>query len=1223
MLKEKYGLFTLFLFLMITSTVLTNYAFALPNPADDLRIIIVDIDANEGNGGIFALEADSSISSPQISEIKVDNEFVSFPIDVAVDNNGDLIVIQNGDSVVRISNPLEQNPTLTPLASGPPFGFLTGVAVEQNNDIIVVDADGALFRISGTTVTPITPQDENPLLVSPFDVAIDTDGTIIVLDDYDPFDPSDLQLAQGPIVSIDPDTGNQSILNSDIFSNAASIEINSNGEILVTDADDGIVYRVERIGDIRTQLLDGGFGNLYGIAIDEVGVGNVIDDVWLSDSAAENDDGDILGYDSNFSSAKSFSSDLFQTPTRLDVLNSAPSTVSTFTINKTGQQSVNYIPGGTFNYTIIANNTGPDPTNIITIVDTLPSGLRQVASETRINGQLITIPNDTLPKNLCSEVAGIVTCSGFGLIDVNNQIEIKLNVTFAQPLSGSIRNTATVTSQSGSAQSIVDTNVSNNSGDLRITQFSSNKASLKQGESITFTIKALNKQGQAQATNVRLDMTLNGLSLISVTNSGSGTLSCATLPCNVGTLTNTQEATVTVVASVISGNTPTISNSASVTSDLTDITPSDNQGGPIITTVKRPPIVIPIPPKTGNELSLITFNVNATDINIPIQALSFGLSGAPPSSSISPAGAFTWTPSEIQGPGVFNFNVTVANNDFIVSTPVIITVNEVNQKPILDPIPPKNTNELSALTFNTTAFDPDIPPNSLTFSLSGTIPSGASISPAGAFTWTPSEIQGPGVFNFNVTVTDNGIPPLSDTRRVNITVNEVNLPPVITQISNQTMSQGQTLTIPITAFDPDIPPNALALTGISPSFSTLIDNNNGTGSITFLPSSADVGFHTVTITVTDNGLPPLSNSTSFQLTVLANSPPVAVNDSYDVNANDALTIPPPGVLGNDSDPDFDTLTVSLQTNTVSGNVVLNPNGGFTFTASQIVFGTDSFTYVANDGTIDSNVATVTLTQKFCGKTIDQFDEIIIGTPGNDKLKGTHGDDLIIGLGGDDKINGLKGDDCLIGGDGDDKINGNQGNDTLIGGNGDDKLNGNHGDDTIQGGSGKDKIHGNHGNDIITGDDGDDKIHGGNGNDNISGGNGNDNISGGQGDDIITGDDGDDKIHGGNGNDNISGGQGNDTIHGQQGHDNILGDSGNDKIHGGQGNDFIDGGIGTDRCNGDKGNNTIINCEVEDKKMKDEVEEEEEPEEDEESEDDDDESEDKKSKDKKDKKSKDD
>ena len=59
----------------------------------------------------------------------------------------------------------------------------------------------------------------------------------------------------------------------------------------------------------------------------------------------------------------------------------------------------------------------------------------------------------------------------------------------------------------------------------------------------------------------------------------------------------------------------------------------------------------------------------------------------------------------------------------------------------------------------------DIDGDTLTYSLIGA-PAGATIDPAtGEFSWTPSEAQGPGVYTFTVSVTDDGTPVLSDDRR--------------------------------------------------------------------------------------------------------------------------------------------------------------------------------------------------------------------------------------------------------------------------------------------------------------------------------------------------------------------------------------------------------------------------------------------------------------------------
>ena len=67
------------------------------------------------------------------------------------------------------------------------------------------------------------------------------------------------------------------------------------------------------------------------------------------------------------------------------------------------------------------------------------------------------------------------------------------------------------------------------------------------------------------------------------------------------------------------------------------------------------------------------------------------------------------------------------------------------------------------------------------------------------------------------------------------------------------------------------------------------------------------------------------------------------------------------MLGNDNDPEAQPLTATLQTAPRNGTLTLNRNGSFIYKPNVDFNGSDSATYVANDGTLDSNVATVTFT----------------------------------------------------------------------------------------------------------------------------------------------------------------------------------------------------------------------------------------------------------------------
>src|SRR5206468_4196104 len=70
---------------------------------------------------------------------------------------------------------------------------------------------------------------------------------------------------------------------------------------------------------------------------------------------------------------------------------------------------------------------------------------------------------------------------------------------------------------------------------------------------------------------------------------------------------------------------------------------------------------------------------------------------------------------------------------------------------------------------------------------------------------------------------------------------------------------------------------------------------------------------------------------------------------------------PPGVLSNDTDPEHQALTAILVSGPAHGTLTLNADGSFAYTPAPNFNGVDSFSYRANDGSLNSNVATVTLT----------------------------------------------------------------------------------------------------------------------------------------------------------------------------------------------------------------------------------------------------------------------
>jgi VCBS repeat-containing protein len=88
--------------------------------------------------------------------------------------------------------------------------------------------------------------------------------------------------------------------------------------------------------------------------------------------------------------------------------------------------------------------------------------------------------------------------------------------------------------------------------------------------------------------------------------------------------------------------------------------------------------------------------------------------------------------------------------------------------------------------------------------------------------------------------------------------------------------------------------------------------------------------------------------------------PIAEDDFYSVDEDSLLTVNPTGVLLNDTNTQSDTFFALIKTNVGFGVLTLNQDGSFTYQPNQDFASTDSFTYVANNGTHNSTEATVSI-----------------------------------------------------------------------------------------------------------------------------------------------------------------------------------------------------------------------------------------------------------------------
>jgi VCBS repeat-containing protein len=129
------------------------------------------------------------------------------------------------------------------------------------------------------------------------------------------------------------------------------------------------------------------------------------------------------------------------------------------------------------------------------------------------------------------------------------------------------------------------------------------------------------------------------------------------------------------------------------------------------------------------------------------------------------------------------------------------------------------------------------------------------------------------------------------------------------------------------------------------------------------PTSAADGFYDVTVTAENAADATASGGATATYVVSApiNDAPIAANDAYSTAEDVALNVAAPGVLVNDNDADGDPITALLKSAPANGTLALNADGSFTYAPNADYTGSDSFTYVASDGSANSNTATVNIT----------------------------------------------------------------------------------------------------------------------------------------------------------------------------------------------------------------------------------------------------------------------
>jgi len=375
------------------------------------------------------------------------------------------------------------------------------------------------------------------------------------------------------------------------------------------------------------------------------------------------------------------------------------------------------------------------------------------------------------------------------------------------------------------------------------------------------------------------------------------------------------------------------SNVATVTLSITAVDDPPVATNDSYTTAEDTPLVVPANGVLGNDTDVEGDTLTAILVSGP----SHG------SVALNANGGFTYTPAaNYNGSDSFTYKANDGQADSNVAS-VLLTISAVNDAPVAN-AQSVSTNEDTAKAIALTASDVD--GDALTFSIVAGPTHGALSGTPPNVTYTPSANYN-GADSFTFKANDSHVD--SNVATVSITVIPVNDAPVA---NAQSVSTNEDTAKAITLAATDVDGDALTYSIVTgPAHGTL----SGTApNVTYTPAANYNGADSFTFKANDSHVD--SNVAAVSITVIpVNDPPVANAQNVSTNEDTAKAITLTA-----SDVEGDALTFSIVAGPTHGSLSgTAPN--VTYTPAANYNGADSFTFKANDGQADSNVATVSIT----------------------------------------------------------------------------------------------------------------------------------------------------------------------------------------------------------------------------------------------------------------------
>jgi len=316
-------------------------------------------------------------------------------------------------------------------------------------------------------------------------------------------------------------------------------------------------------------------------------------------------------------------------------------------------------------------------------------------------------------------------------------------------------------------------------------------------------------------------------------------------------------------------------------------------------TANQAPVVTNPGNQSNAEGDVVSVQIAANDPDVG-QTLTYSAAGLPEGLSINPAtGLISGTISYDASPySPYSVTVTASDGDLSDSEGFTWTVTNTNRAPVVTQPVDQSSAEGASPTLQISASDPD--GDTLTYSASG-LPADLSIDPAsGLISGMVSYEAATGLpYSVTVTATDGS---LNASKSFSWAITNTNRAPVVTNPGAHGNAEGDVVSVPIVASDPDGQTLTYWATGLPDGLS--IDPATGVISGTVAYTAEDGSPFNVTVTASDGDL---NDSESFTWTISNTNRAPEVTKPADQNSAEGAS---PTLSIAATDPDGDGLTYS-------------------------------------------------------------------------------------------------------------------------------------------------------------------------------------------------------------------------------------------------------------------------------------------------------------------------